>query len=761
MAEPGGDAIEPGSALPALAEQQLPAAAPSPSPAPAPPPATRAGAFGPVAFFGALAMAAVWLWLLVSPEMRAFIPPTVALTVGLGVAGAAWLGGGALDRSAFGQRFAALASGDPFRLPWGLGFVILYFAARAPWLPYGYGGDPDAWRVAASGIKLWKLGVYEVSRFPGYPVVEIGLSPFVVLGGPLAANAATAAVGLLGLLAMDRAGRRLGLPSMGLVTLSVAFAPIFLVNTANTMDYVYALAGLQGALWALCAGRYGLAGLLFGLAVGCRLPTVVFAAPLGLWVLFGRRASVGEVARFVLASAVTAIACYVPVVWEYGPRFFTHTNPEITESTVSEYTLWATGVLPPLLFGGALADALRGRGRGVQPEVGDGPSNGLLLAGLMAVVLGLYAYLPIQSGYLLPALPFGAMLVARLATPASLAALGLALAVSNAHDLSASPLRDLTARRAIIAEYDQLRAAPVPPGSVVMLGGAAYATTFVLGTDLVWSEETPWPRSLNDQARDIIYMSKLTERQMAKGLDLGKHIFVYNQEVDAWSVNMMGFSPVERGATLLGIGEKPTKKGKDKGKDKGKGKAPATPAAAPSEAAPAPAEATPALNATGAPAEPTTEEPAAEAKTGTSALANAEVDQAARWIVNPPKKAGTIVRWLDNRTRIESTRTGIPVSICSAGTTHARSRVKVLGEYRVKEPLDMEGLRLDLLWLDDKEREVARVVLVEKQTEAGDWVELKEFHEVPKGATRARLCATLESRTGEVALDDLELQQVR
>lgn len=745
MAEPGE--AQSGTELPAVVHPSLPAPITPAPPAPAPK-QPAAGLFGPVALLGALVAAGLWLWLLVSPEMRVYLKPQVTLGVGLGVAGAAWLGAGLLHRSAFGVRLAALASGDPFGLPWVVPFVVAYYGLRLPLMSRGYGGDPDAWRIAASGIKLWRLGTYEVSRFPGYPVAELGLSPFVVFGGPLVANGVVATVGLLGLLAMDRAGRRLGFPSMGLATLSVAFAPIFLVNTANTMDYVFALSGLLGSLWALCAGRYALAGLFFGLAVGARLPTVVFAAPLGLWVIFGRRAGAGEVARFVTLSVLVAAASYAPVVLEYGLRFFSHTNPDITEESVSEYTVWATGVLPPLLFGGVLADTLRGRGHSEAPEVGDAASNGLLIAGMLAVVLGLYAYLPIQAGYLLPALPFLALLAARLATPAALALLGLGLFVSNAHDLPMSPLRDLSARSAILTEYEALRAAPVPDGSVVMLGGAAFATAFVLGQDLVWSEETPWPRSLHDKDRDIVYMTKLTERQLAKGLEAGKLMFVYSQEVDDWSVRMMGFSPAEKGATVLGIGESGAAAKKKKSKDdkvKKDEKRSDVPVMGDAEAPPADPEAV--------------AEPVAEAVA--DPVADSEIDQAARWVVDPAKKAGTTVRWVDNRTRVESTKAGLPVSVCMAEPTRARSRVKVLGEWRIREELDMEGLRIDLLWLDDKDAELSRVPITAGQKQPGDWVELKDIQDAPKGATAARLCATLESRKGEVVLDNLRLQQVR
>ncbi len=57
-----------------------------------------------------------------------------------------------------------------------LGILI----SRFPFIEYGYGIDPDAWRVASVANTIYTTRDYVASRLPGYPVQEItyALLPF-------------------------------------------------------------------------------------------------------------------------------------------------------------------------------------------------------------------------------------------------------------------------------------------------------------------------------------------------------------------------------------------------------------------------------------------------------------------------------------------------------------------------------------------------------------------------------------------------------
>ena len=112
-----------------------------------------------------------------------------------------------------GAAFARLAELDftarmPFAVMGSL-FVIL----RAPFLPYGYGTDPDAWRVALTGEYLIHHGKYFPSRLPGNPLHELLITPLVPLGW-VATGLATVLVSLLCVYLFAQVVKRASLPTV-------------------------------------------------------------------------------------------------------------------------------------------------------------------------------------------------------------------------------------------------------------------------------------------------------------------------------------------------------------------------------------------------------------------------------------------------------------------------------------------------------------------------------------------------------------------
>ena len=91
--------------------------------------------------------------------------------------------------------------------------LIAVALSRLPFLGTGYGINVDAWRVARVARQLSETGLYEVSRFPGYPVQEIVCS-WLWRGGPWALNGASAVCSVfavwafVGLCAPTRLSRR-------------------------------------------------------------------------------------------------------------------------------------------------------------------------------------------------------------------------------------------------------------------------------------------------------------------------------------------------------------------------------------------------------------------------------------------------------------------------------------------------------------------------------------------------------------------------
>lgn len=136
----------------------------------------------------------VWLGLLASPAVERLLPEGWPLPLGLALLA---VGAGMArrwERLPGAGALARLGEADPFSrrvIALTLGF---YLGLRAILLLDGsFGADYDSFRVANAAALLWREGRYQVSRFPGYPVPEIALSPLVALGGPVLAKLGAAA----------------------------------------------------------------------------------------------------------------------------------------------------------------------------------------------------------------------------------------------------------------------------------------------------------------------------------------------------------------------------------------------------------------------------------------------------------------------------------------------------------------------------------------------------------------------------------------
>ena len=212
----------------------------------------------------------------------------------------------------------------------GLGALIVL--SRLPLLFSGYGADGDAWRVAYVAHRFWTSGTYEMSRPPGYPAHEILSAPLVSLGGAFLSNlftliASVAALFVFHAIARTRSQR----PTM--LTAAFAFAPLFWMNSATTMDYVWSLLAILFALHALLNHRLLLGGIMAGLALGFRPTNAVMLIPFGVLLLLtsppcspspdrrggrGVRSLHTGFLAFLLSSFITAGVLFLPVFLTYG-----------------------------------------------------------------------------------------------------------------------------------------------------------------------------------------------------------------------------------------------------------------------------------------------------------------------------------------------------------------------------------------------------------------------------------------------------------
>lgn len=498
-----------------------------------------------------------WLALLTTPAVQGVVSAAVAVPLGLllVLAGAAL--GSRWEKMPGYAAFTRLAGEDPFSGRRWILSLGLYLALRLPLLLDGsFGADADCWRVAWTARTLWADGVYKVSRFPGYPVPEIALSPLIVHAGPVAAKLALAAVGFGALYVFDRLGRALGARSMGLVTLVLGTAPMFVVQTSNIMDYVPALAAMLAAMLMVVQGRSRAGGLWIGLGFACRITTAIYGLPM-LMLARARGASTGRLAAMAGLGALSAAFWFAPVWVRYGGRFLTASDVPYDLEHASGAALGALGLWPLLALGLLFGDRLGG-GRS---EVAVADRAALAVAvGLGCVAFALF---PLDAGYLLPPLVLALLLAAATVRPWALMALLLAGFVSLTTDEGRGSVafeRDMREKQ--LQTYRAVRAADVA-GGVVALSGADLAVLAGLGADLEpVRERGPWRGALRDPVNDALYVMRLTEPMIRAAEDEERSMYLWGASLETRLSRGLGRSLVDLGAVVLAPGREARRRGR-------------------------------------------------------------------------------------------------------------------------------------------------------------------------------------------------------
>jgi hypothetical protein len=305
--------------------------------------------------------------------------------------------------------------------------VGLVALSRLPLLGQGYGSDEDSWRNAMAALRMRELGHYAISRPPGFPMFESAMAVLAPFGW-WATNGAAALAGVVAVVLLRRIAARLGVQAPGWLALAFAFCGSLWVTTSQTMDYAWGLAFMLAAYLALLDRRHLLGGILLALATGCRVtmgPQVLGAAAL----LALGRAPVRAWAGLALGFTLTLVLLFLPVLsspelGDLRAQAVHHTSQaRLTPRTVvpvlraaGAYLLGRFGLL--LLGLAVMVTVLE---RTFAPRSLPWRMSGAVVSGAVAyesiavaVCVVLFALIPYENAYLLPALPFVLLLAARL-----------------------------------------------------------------------------------------------------------------------------------------------------------------------------------------------------------------------------------------------------------------------------------------------------------------------------------------------------------
>jgi Glycosyltransferase family 87 len=299
------------------------------------------------------------------------------------------------------------AGEPPVAAPRGFSDLTLAVATAAVTLPIfwmGYGTDIDVTDVLRTASGIWD-GDYRPSRTPGVPVYEAIAALLDPVGGHVLLNLASVAAGVAAVVGLARLVRAWGHANGDLIALAFLASPATLIAATSTGDFIWAAAFFVWAAIYHLRDRTLVAGVLFGLAIGTRLSSLLLIAAFLVadgWDPPRRR-------RCLRAGAVAAVVgalTYVPAWLAYDRTFrFLRTSSDDGWRGVANnlgrfaYKNYATFgglfVVAMLIALPALIVALRRWGRDPMLRAG---------VGGFAVTEALFLVLPWKYNHLLPCL---------------------------------------------------------------------------------------------------------------------------------------------------------------------------------------------------------------------------------------------------------------------------------------------------------------------------------------------------------------------
>lgn len=279
-----------------------------------------------------------------------------------------------------------------------LGVVL----SRLPFLGYGYGTDPDAWRVIVSVQRFLNTGVYVPSRPPGYPLSEYVVAAMLSIGlgssfwiGLLSTILSGFAVALLFWILLP-----LGYARALAGSLAFALTPAVYVAALGAMDYLWGVSLFLAASVFASKQHTWPACIFLGFATASRPTYVVAVVPIVLLLYVSWKKLIAP----LICAALIVILFYVPELIVLGRgAFWAAEGHDNLQHAIFYASVGLFGVFGFLGVAYTIVSGILNRCNGIECDPGERMNlwafSSLVLFGL------LFLAVPQEPAYLIPTLP--------------------------------------------------------------------------------------------------------------------------------------------------------------------------------------------------------------------------------------------------------------------------------------------------------------------------------------------------------------------
>ena len=305
--------------------------------------------------------------------------------------------------------------------------ILIIVVSRLFFLDGGCGAEEDSYGVRLAAKHIAQTGQYEASRLPGHPLQELFYATIVFKTSIAGMNAITTFFSLIACLFFFLILKKNRFSDPLLATLMLAFTPIIYMHSTDCMDYIWALAFILMAYYWLLNDRVPWAAIMLGLAVGCRITSIVMVLPFVFHLLFFRKSNWRTILTLPLVTLAVSALLFIPVIEKYGIGFF-HYYDQFPYPSLAKIIykatigVWGSIGCVAMLFILLFTLIFKRKTLVFWARIG----TFVPLFTVVLLFIGLYVMLPQKSAYLIPLVPFVILLFAELLPPNYFRALAFA-----------------------------------------------------------------------------------------------------------------------------------------------------------------------------------------------------------------------------------------------------------------------------------------------------------------------------------------------